>query len=199
MNKRVGIIIPVANEERTIVEFTNLLLDECDKLDGYKIDIFYIMDSFNKDQTDKLIINNFDNRVKILFHENSTGLVSCYLYGYKHCVKEKYDFVIEMDSGFSHRPEHIKGFVDKLEQGSDAVFASRFLKESNYETTKYRKAISKIGTIVANLWLDMSYSDATSGFQAFKYDVLKDIEFDNFISFGGMFQTEMKYYIFNRF
>ena len=41
----VGIVIPVANEERTIKEFTNLLLEECQKLEQYKVQVFYIMDS----------------------------------------------------------------------------------------------------------------------------------------------------------
>ena len=187
MTKTVGIIIPVANEEKTIVEFTNSLLQECNELSDYHFTVYYIMDNFNKDHTDKLLYDNFKDRVQVLFNSDSTGLVSCYLYGYKHCVEQKYDFVIEMDSGFSHRPEHIKQFINKLEDGNDAVFASRFLKGSNYETTLYRKSISKIGTIVANIWLDMYYSDATSGFQAFRYDTLKEIDFDKFISFGGMF------------
>ena len=44
----------------------------------------------------------------------------------------------------------------------------------------------------------MNYSDSTSGYQAFRKKSLEVIDFDRFISDGGMFQTEMKYYVFTK-
>jgi hypothetical protein len=52
--------------------------------------------------------------------------------------------------------------------------------------------------VMANVWLGMDFSDATSGYQAFKRTTLEELEFDNFISYGGMFQTEIKYYVYDR-
>ena len=195
--KTVGILIPVANEEKTIRDFTNCLLEECKKL-SYDFRIHYIMDSYSKDATQEILEKDFCDDVEVLFHASSTGLVSSYLYGYKHCVEQRYDYVLEMDSGFSHKPEHLKDFLFKLDNGYDAVFGSRFSPNSLYKTTFFRKFVSRFGTIMANFWLGMNYDDATSGYQAFKREVLDDFIFDEFISFGGMFQTEIKFYVFDR-
>ena len=196
--KSVGLVIPVANEQKTIKEFTESMLNEFKKLENYRFSIFYIMDSFSKDKTQEILKSFESDQVNILFNAFSTGLVSCYIHGYKHCLKQEFDYIIEMDSGFSHRPEHLQEFLSKLDEGYDAVFGSRFSKGSNYDTTLYRKMVSKLGTYMANFWLSMKYDDATSGYQAFRRSCLEKLKLDNFISFGGMFQTEMKYYIYEK-
>jgi dolichol-phosphate mannosyltransferase len=198
MKKRVGILIPVANEQRTIREFTECLLSECERLSDYQFCVFYIMDSYSKDSTQAILENDFREKVSVLFHENSTGLVSSYIHGYKHCIAQGYDYIVEMDSGFSHKPEHLGQFLARLDAGDDAVFATRFSKDSLYKASLFRKAVSRLGTVMANVWLGMDFSDATSGYQAFKRTTLEELEFDNFISYGGMFQTEIKYYVYDR-
>ena len=196
--KSVGLVIPIANEEKTIKKFTESMLKEFKKLNNYRFSIFYVMDSFSKDNTEKIISGFESDEINVLYNESSTGLVSCYIYGYKYCLSKDFDYIVEMDSGFSHRPEHLKNFLIKLDEGCDAVFGSRFMKGSHYETSLFRKIVSKMGTFVANVWLNMDYSDATSGYQAYKKETLQEFEFDNFISFGGMFQTEIKYYVYDK-
>jgi dolichol-phosphate mannosyltransferase len=58
----------------------------------------------------------------------------------------------------------------------------------------YRRVVSQGGTILANWWLGTNYSDATSGMQAFRRKVLASMDLNGFISLGGIYQTEMKYY-----
>ncbi len=196
--KTVGILIPVANEEKTIKEFTNCLLSQCDLLEQHDVTVHYIMDSYSKDSTQSILENEFGDNVQVLFHEKSTGLVSAYLHGYKHCIESGFDYIVEMDSGFSHKPEHLPDFLKHLDEGYDAVFGSRFMKGSVYETTLFRKFVSKMGTVLCNTMLGTDYRDATSGYQAFKRDTLIDFDFDKFISTGGMFQTEIKFYVYDR-
>ena len=62
----------------------------------------------------------------------------------------------------------------------------------------YRRLVSRGGTLLANLWLGMNLSDATSGFEAFRAEVLRSMALDAFISHGGIYQTEMKYYCVSR-
>ena len=47
---------------------------------------------------------------------------------------------------------------------------------------------------MGNIWLGMDSTDATSGFEAFRAEVLTAFDLDAFISEGGIYQTEMKYY-----
>ena len=202
MIKKAGISIPVANEEKTIKTFLTDLLQETSPLKtNYSFSIYIIMDIFSKDKTFSIVkeMSEKDASLKPVFYEESTGVVSCYLKGFKSALEDGCDYIIEMDSGGSHPPSKIKDIVFTLNnENYDVVFMSRFAEGGDMKNLPfYRKFISKGGTLLANLWLGTDYSDATSGFQAFKAHVLKSFDLDNFISKGGIYQTEMKYYCSN--
>jgi len=101
-----------------------------------------------------------------------------------------------MDSGGSHPPSKIKEIVYALDKENyDVVFMSRFMKGSGIGNFPwYRIMVSKGGTILAKAWLGINLTDGTSGFEAFRAEVLKSFNLDAFISRGGIYQTEMKYY-----
>lgn len=195
--QKVGISMPVANEEATIKGFLDDLLQEAAKL-PYSFNVYVVMDNFSRDRTLEIVQHLADNdpRVKLVFYSESTGVVSCYLKGFKEALADGCDFIIEMDSGGSHPPAKIGGILQGLDQeGYDAVFMSRFMREAGIENFPfYRRVVSRGGTILANLWLGTRYSDATSGFEAFRREVLLSMNLDAFISTGGIYQTEMKYY-----
>ncbi len=195
--KKVGISIPVANEESTIEYFLKNLLTEINAID-HIFSIYIVMDKFSRDRTFSLVkkMSEEDNRIKAVFYENSTGVVSCYLKGFKCALKEGCDFVIEMDSGGSHPPSKIKDILYALDKENyDVVFMSRFMKGGGVGNVPWhRMVVSKGGTILAKFWLGMTLTDGTSGFEAFRAEVLKSFNLDAFISRGGIYQTEMKYY-----
>jgi len=195
--KKVGISIPVANEESTIEDFLTNLLKEIDTV-HYDFSIYIVMDNFTKDGTFD-IVNKMSEKydiIKTVFYEGSTGVVSCYLKGFKCALEEGCDFVIEMDSGGSHPPSKIKEILYALDnENYDVVFMSRFMKGGNIDNVPwYRIMVSKGGTVLSNLWLRMNLTDGTSGFEGFRAEVLKLFNLDAFISKGGIYQTEMKYY-----
>jgi dolichol-phosphate mannosyltransferase len=195
--KKVGICMPVANEESTIKLFLENVLSEISKLD-YDVAVYIIMDNFSKDNTSDIVNEIAEKypRINLVFNESSTGVVSCYLYGFNLALKDGCDFIIEMDSGGSHPPTKIKEILFSLDyEDYDAVFMSRFIKGAGTKNFPfYRRVISKGGTSLANLWLGTRYSDATSGFEAFRREVLESLNLEAFLSTGGIYQTEMKYY-----
>jgi dolichol-phosphate mannosyltransferase len=198
--KRVGISIPVANEESTIDYFLDNLLAELNNID-HLFSIYIVMDNFSKDRTFDLVkaISEKDNRIKPVFYGNSTGVVSCYLKGFKCALEDECDFVIEMDSGGSHPPSKIKEILHALDKENyDVVFMSRFMRGGSVGNFPWHRMMaSKGGTILAKFWLGLNLTDGTSGFQAFRAEVLKSFNLDAFISRGGIYQTEMKYYCGN--
>jgi glycosyltransferase involved in cell wall biosynthesis len=195
--KKVGISMPVANEETTIRPFLEDLIRDISPI-GYSFTVYIIMDNFSRDNTLNIVkeISEKDPRIRLVFFKHSTGVVSCYLKGFKCALEDGCDYIIEMDSGGSHPPSKIKDILHALDRESyDVAFMSRFMKEAGIENFPlYRRLVSKGGTVLANLWLGMHYSDATSGFEAFRAEVLKSFDLDAFISTGGIYQTEMKYY-----
>ena len=174
------IVMPVANEEETIGATLQGIIDF-----GYEnLFVYPIIDSYSKDKTEE-IIRSFEStgKVKCIFYEKSTGVISCYLEGYRQALKDGAERIIEMDGGGSHLPSELPQFIEALDEGYECVFGSRFIKGG--------------GTVLANVVLGTKLKDMTSGYEAFQRHVLEQFDFDEFLSTGHMYQTEMKYYCRN--
>ena len=184
--------MPVANEEATMGK----VIDEILALPYDNLYLYPVIDSYSKDRTEE-IIRSYESggRVKCIFHKGSTGVISCYLEGYKRALEDGAECVLEMDGGGSHQPDEIWQFIEKLEEGYDCVWGSRFTDggEMSHQPL-YRKILSSGGTILANVVLGTKLKDMTSGFEGFQAHVLKSMNLDAFLSTGHMYQTEMRYY-----
>jgi dolichol-phosphate mannosyltransferase len=199
VNKKTVVIMPIANEEATILGFIRQILD----LPVPDLTVVPIMDSFSKDQTQEIIeaVQKSTPNVRLLYHAQSTGVVSCYLHGFEKAIDAGADYVVEMDGGGSHDPNQIPDFIRLLDQGYDCVFSTRFKKGGGFRNHPLRRRlISRGGTWLANLALGTRLSDMTSGFEAFRAEVLEAIQrqigFQNFLSFRAthFIQTEIRYY-----
>lgn len=193
--KKTIIIMPVANEEKTMGK----VIDEILALPYDNLFLYPVIDNFSKDNTEKIIRSYEDTgRVKCIFYEKSRGVISCYFEGYRRALEDGAERVIEMDGGGSHNPAEIPLFIEKLEEGYDCVWGSRFCPGGDISNQPlYRRILSSGGTILSNFVLGTKLKDMTSGFEAFKAEILKEFDFDKFLSTGHMYQTEMRFYCRN--
>jgi len=190
--KKTIIVMPVANEEATM----GRLIEDILALPYDNLFLYPVIDSYSKDRTEE-IIRSYENtgRVKCIFYKESKGVISCYLEGYRRALEDGAECVLEMDGGGSHQPDEIPQFIDKLEEGYDCVWGSRFTAGGGMSHQPlYRKILSSGGTILANVVLGTKLKDMTSGFEGFQADILKSMNLDRFLSTGHMYQTEMRYY-----
>ena len=191
--KKTIIVMPVANEEETM----GSVLEEILALPYDNLHIYPVIDSFSKDRTEE-IIRDYEqrtNRVKCIFYKESRGVISCYLEGYRRALEDGAEHIIEMDGGGSHSPKEIPKFIEKLEAGYDCVWGSRFVQGGDISNHPlYRRMLSGGGTMLANLVLGTKLKDMTSGFEGFKREVLLNLNLDQFLSTGHMYQTEMRFY-----
>ena len=193
--KKTIIVMPVANEEATMGQVIEKIL----ALPYDNLYLYPVIDGFSKDRTEE-IIRSYEStgRVKCIFYEKSTGVISCYLEGYRRALLDGAQCVIEMDGGGSHNPDEIPQFIEKFEEGYDCVWGSRFVEGGDISNHPlYRRILSSGGTILANLVLGTKLKDMTSGFEAFTAEVLGTFDFDKFLSTGHMYQTEMRFYCRN--
>lgn len=191
------IIMPVANEEETMAG----VLDEILNLNYEDLYIYPVIDNYSKDGTEKIIreYEKKTGRVKCIFYKESKGVISCYIEGYKRALDDGADFIIEMDGGGSHKPAELPRFIDKLEEGYECVWGSRFVRGGGIaDHPLYRRLLSSGGTILSNLVLGTKLKDMTSGFEAFRREILENMNFDAFLSTGHMYQTEMRFYCRNK-
>lgn len=195
--KKTIIIMPVANEEQTMGSVIEKIL----ALPYDNLYLYPVIDNFSKDRTEK-IIRDFErktDKVKCIYHKKSRGVVSCYLEGFKRALEDGAAYIIEMDGGGSHMPEEIPQYIEYLEKGYDCVWGSRFIKGGDISNQPlYRRILSSGGTILSNLVLGTKLKDMTSGFEGFQREVLENLNLDDFLSTGHMYQTEMRYYCRNR-
>ncbi len=190
--KKTIIVMPVANEEATM----GRVIDEILALPYDNLFLYPVIDSYSKDRTEE-IIRSYENtgRVRCIFYKESRGVISCYLEGYRQALADGAEAVLEMDGGGSHQPAEIPQFIEKLEEGYDCVWGSRFTAggEMSHQPL-YRKLLSSGGTILANVVLGTKLKDMTSGFEGFQAHVLNSMNLDRFLSTGHMYQTEMRFY-----
>ena len=162
--------------------------------------VYPVIDSYSKDRTEEIIhkMEARYDRVKLIFHKESRGVITCYLYGFKQALLDGAERIIEMDGGGSHKPSEIPQFIEKLDEGYDCVFGSRFMEGGGISNQPlYRRLLSSGGTILANLVLGTKLKDMTSGFEGFQREVLESMNLDAILSRGHMYQTEMRYYCRN--
>ncbi|MBR5407736.1 MAG: glycosyltransferase [Lachnospiraceae bacterium] len=194
--KKTIIVMPVANEETTMEGVLKQIME----LPYDNLYVYPVIDSYSKDRTEEIIrdMESRYERIKLIFHEESRGVITCYLYGFKMALKDGAEQIIEMDGGGSHLPREIPQFLEKLDEGYDCVWGSRFIPGGDITNQPlYRRFLSSGGTILANLVLGTKLKDMTSGFEAFKREVLENMDLDAFMSRGHMYQTEMRYYCRN--
>lgn len=191
--KKTMIVMPVANEESTMGQ----ILDEILELPYDNLYIYPVVDSYSKDRTEEIIRERQEknDKVKCIFYKESTGVISCYLEGFRQALADGAEQIIEMDGGGSHRPCEIPQFLTKLEEGYDCVWGSRFMKGGSMrEQPLYRRILSSGGTLLSNVVLGTKLKDMTSGFEGFQREILENMKLENFLSTGHMYQTEMRFY-----
>ena len=167
--------MPVANEEKTMAS----VIEEILALNYKELYLYPVIDSYSKDGTEA-IIRQYErtDRVKCIFYKDSTGVISCYLEGFRQALRDGAEHIIEMDGGGSHAPSEIPQFIEKLNEGYDCVWGSRFIDGGDISNHPlYRRLLSSGGTILANLVLGTKLKDMTSGFEGFTREVLQKFDF----------------------
>ena len=188
--------MPVANEESTMGQ----ILDDILELPYDNLYIYPVVDSYSKDRTEEIIRERekMSDRVKCIFYQESTGVIGRYLEGFRQALADGAERILEMDGGGSHLPAEIPQFLEKMEEGYDCVWGSRFMEGGSMkEQPLYRRILSQGGTFLSNFVLGTRLKDMTSGFEGFQREVLESMNLDSFLSTGHMYQTEMRFYCRN--
>ncbi|MDT4896040.1 MAG: dolichol-phosphate mannosyltransferase [Acidobacteriota bacterium] len=194
---KLGIVCPMANEETSAVGFVNAVLAECVPHGFKSATFFVVLDRVCKDHTRELLeeIAKERTELKVVWSPENRSVVDAYVRGYREALNAGCDWILEIDAGFSHQPSDIPQFFDKMLEGYDCVFGSRFCPGGTIsDSSTKRKLISSGGTILANLLLGTKLKDMTSGFEMFRREALLEVLKRGIRSRGPFFQTEIKAY-----
>jgi dolichol-phosphate mannosyltransferase len=189
------IIIPTFNEADNIVK----LVEAIDSLNikDVKLDIL-VVDDNSSDGTSKLVKDLGKQNVYVIDREKKMGLGTAYITGFKYAIQNVYDFVFEMDADFSHDPNTIPEFLEKI-KNYDLVIGSRYIKGiAVVNWPLNRLIISIFASYYTRLITFLPVKDVTAGFMCYRVEALKQIDLDSVKSNGYSFQIEMKYRLWKK-
>jgi len=183
------VVVPTYNERENIEELIEKTLSTSPDID------ILIVDDNSPDGTGEIAekIAKENPRVKVLHRPGKMGLGSAYVEGFKWALKKGYDFIMEMDADFSHNPEDIPRFIEKIKE-YDLVIGSRYtdgVSVVNWPIS--RLLLSYFANIYARTVTGVPIMDLTGGFKCFRREVLESINLDTIMSDGYAFQIEMNY------
>lgn len=187
-------VIPMANEEPDFYPLITQLQSAMDQLEGGSV--HFVVDNASRDRTLELCreISETDRRFHTIWAPENRNVVDAYLRGFREVVDKGYEIIIEMDGGLSHDPRALPGFLRALHEGNDCAFGSRYINGgSMVDSSWQRRLISKGGSLLANVLLGVRFADMTSGYQAFRKDVLVRLLEVELLSKAHFYQTEVRY------
>ena len=186
------IVVPTYNEKENLP----MLVEALFKLNVENLNIL-IVDDNSPDGTGEIadeIKEKNPGDVSVIHRKGKLGLGTAYITGFKYCLDQGADQIVQMDADFSHNPEKVTELIDRLKE-SDMALGSRYVRGGSLDEdwAFWRKGLSSFGNLYTRLILRMPIKDVTGGFRAWKKETLEGIPLERVKSQGYAFQIEMAY------
>jgi dolichol-phosphate mannosyltransferase len=187
---RALIVTPTYNERANLETFVSEVRAAAPHAD------ILIVDDASPDGTgelaDEIALN--DDKVRVMHRAGKLGLGSAYVKAFRWGLSRDYQQFFEMDADLSHQPKYLDDFFRALRDGADVAVGSRNIPGGAVEGWGMgRQVLSKGGSLYSRLVLGVPVRDLTTGFKAFRREVLEKIDLETVHSNGYSFQIEMTY------
>ncbi len=186
---RTLVVMPTYNELENIPVLVPRVLSQ-----RHGIEVL-IVDDNSPDGTGEMAdqMASEDERIHVLHREGKLGLGTAYIVGFKWALERDYEYIFEMDSDFSHNPDHIPEFLDAA-QDYDLVLGSRYLRGVTViNWPMSRLLLSYFANKYARIVTGLPFTDTTGGFKCYRRKVLEGIDLDRITSEGYSFQIETSF------
>jgi dolichol-phosphate mannosyltransferase len=164
--KMIAVLLPTYCEAENI----GSLIREIQKLN---LDIIItVVDDSSPDGTSTIVkqLQKRSSKIYFISREKKLGLGTAIVAGFNFFMDldEPPDYIITMDSDYSHNPNDIVRLVNSAEAGNDLVIGSRYVKGGAMKNWPLkRKIISRGANTIAALITGRRTKDCTSGFRCY--------------------------------
>ncbi len=186
---RVLVILPTYNERATIGKVLAGVMGAGPNVEAL------VVDDGSPDGTADVVedLAKENGRVSMIRRSGKQGLASAYLAGFRKALADGYDVVVEMDADLSHRPEDLPALL-RGATSHGLTIGSRYVAGGSVSNWgRARLALSRAGNAYVRFALGLPVADATSGFRAYRREVLEALLAEGVRSEGYAFQVELVY------
>lgn len=192
------VIIPTYNEIENIEAIITAVLG----LNEHDFDVLVVDDNSpdgTAAQVERMISARSDERISIIKRAGKLGLGTAYIEGFRWALEKGYEYVIEMDADFSHRPSDLIPLQQACAERVDMSIGSRYVSGVNVVNWPIgRVLMSYFASKYVKLITGMKVHDTTAGFVCYRRKVLEAIDLSKVEFKGYAFQIEMKFTAFKK-
>jgi len=187
---KISVVIATYNEKENIKN----LLEEILALAILGLEII-IVDDASPDGTAAIVKENFANQpVHLIVRTGQRGYGSAHIRGFQEALNQGADILISMDADFSHQPKVIPEMIRQIREGYDIVVGSRRVAGGKIIGWGIiRKLASQTAMVVTRLILGIKTKDVTTGFRAYRAEIIQKLELSAIRSNGYSFLEELIY------
>ncbi len=169
--KKVSIVIPVYNEEKTLKEILAAVSGA--KLpEGFEREIILVEDC-SKDGT-REILKEYEETHKVFYHEKNRGKGAALRTGFAAVTG---DIVIVQDADLEYDPaEYVRLMEPILNGKADVVYGSRFLGSGPHRVLFFWHYFgNRVLTTLSNMFTNLNLTDMETCYKVFTKDVLDKV------------------------
>lgn len=169
--KKLSIIIPVYNEEKTIDAVLRAVFS-C-RLKGWNKEII-VVDDGSKDKTSSILLKKWNKKCIVLIKKINEGKGSAVWHGLQ---KVTGNIILIQDADLEYSPRDYATLLAPFENPQvSIVYGSRFL--GSHLSTMFVYALgNKFVTLVTNILYNSTITDMETGYKVFQKNVIDEIEF----------------------
>jgi dolichol-phosphate mannosyltransferase len=185
------LVLPTLNEAENLRRLVSRLREVVADLE------ILVVDDASSDGTAELAdaLAGEDARFAVIHRKGPRGYGQALTEGFRQALERGARAVVSMDSDFSHDPAELPRLLSAVEGGADVAIGSRYTAGGRIaDWSLSRRVLSATANAFVRILFRLPARDCTSGFRAYRREVLEGIPWDRLHSPGYSFLVEVLYW-----